>query len=54
MVAKIDNKIYGCSNFDILLFNSDVSSYKNSVDKNVPKHAMNPNKLLFNPKNKIV
>ena len=54
MVANSDNIIQGCSSFDILLFNRDVSSYKNKVDRKVPRQDTNPKKLLCNPKKRIV
>ena len=46
--------IYGISNLDILLFKRVVSSYKNKVERKVPKQATNPRKLFYNPKNTIV
>ncbi len=50
MVANRDNKIQGYNNLDVLLLSKEVSSYKNNVDKKVPKQAIKPNKLFFNPK----
>ena len=50
IVANKESNIYGNNNLDILLFNKDVSSYKNNVDMNVPRQAINPKKLFFNPK----
>ena len=46
--------MYGYNNLDILLFNRDVSSYKNNAEINVPRHATNPRNGLFNPKNSKV
>ena len=54
MVANKDNAIQGYNNFDILLFIKEVSSYKNRVDKNVPKVDMIPRKGFFNPKKTMV
>jgi len=54
IVANINSIIYGCNNLDILLLISDVSSYKNKLERKVPKHDTNPKKLLFNPKNNRV
>ena len=46
--------MYGYNSLDILLFNSEVSSYKNKLDRRVPKHDANPRIVLFNPKNSRV
>ena len=46
--------MYGYNNLDILLFNSDVSSYRNRLESSVPRHATNPRNGLFNPKNNRV
>ena len=54
IVANRESIIYGFNSLDILLFNSDVSSTKNSVERNVAKHDTNPKKLLCNPKNRSV
>ena len=54
MVANKDNTIQGQNNLDILLFISEVSSYKNKVDKKVPKVDMIPKKGFFKPKKTIV
>ena len=46
--------MYGYNNLDILLFNRDVSSYRNKLDRRVPKQDTNPKNGLFKPKNKRV
>ena len=46
--------MYGYNNLDILLFNRDVSSYKNNAEINVPRHDTNPRNGLFKPKNSRV
>lgn len=51
IVANTDNNIYGTNRYFFLLSNREVSSYKNKVDINVPRHDINPKKLFFNPKN---
>ena len=54
IVAKTDNKIYGIKKYFFFPISDSVSSYRNNVDNNVPRHDANPRKLLLNPKKTIV
>ena len=46
--------MYGYNSLDILLFNREVSSYRNKLERNVPRHATHPRNVLSNPKNSKV
>lgn len=50
IVPNSDKAMYENNSFDILLLINEVSSYKNKVDKNVPKDEIIPKKLFFRPK----
>ena len=51
MHANMLNNIYGIRINFFFPISVSVSSNKNNVDSNVPRHDANPKKLLFNPKN---
>ena len=53
-MANTNSIMYGYKSLDILLFNREVSSYRNKLDRRVPKQDINPRNGLFNPKNSRV